>query len=61
MRINGVTGFHEQKDESIVCKHRDVSVCRECLEACEDLVDVFGVVYFIPDPAERAELSAPLV
>ena len=57
MRINGVTGFKENADETIVCKHRETYACAECVAACEDLVDVYGAVHFVPGAAERAQLA----
>jgi len=47
-------------DGSVVCAHRDLSCCERCLAADEQLVDVYGAVYRVPDPAERAALLAEL-
>lgn len=55
-----MTRYHEQADGSVVCRHRDVSVCPACLAADECLVDVMGAVFYVPDPVERAELIVEL-
>jgi hypothetical protein len=46
-------------DGSAVCPHRDLSVCPSCADNLA-MVEVAGVHYFIPDPAERAELAEAL-
>jgi hypothetical protein len=59
-RIGGptVVTFRTNADGSLVCPHRDLSVCPACLAQFPDLMDVFGAVYLVTDPAERAELAA---
>lgn len=48
-------------DDSIACLHRDVSCCAECItKHSPNLVDVFGVVYWIPDSSERAEIAGEI-
>ena len=43
-------------DDSLVCPHRDGSVCHACADN-PDIVDVFGAHFHLPDPAERAILA----
>ena len=41
--------FHTQKDSSLVCPHRELSVCEDCFNATPGLVDVYTTVYrFMP-------------
>ena len=50
-------GFHTNTyEENLVCPHRDISCCRDCATAHEEIVEVYGIHYWITDPAERAEL-----
>ena len=50
-------GFHADTYEgNLVCPHRDISCCRDCATAHEEIVEVYGIHYWIADPAERAEL-----
>jgi hypothetical protein len=55
-----MTALRLNADGSVVCAHRDLSCCERCLAADEQLVDVYGVVYLVPDAAERAALRAEL-
>lgn len=52
-------GFTEGHQGDLACPHRDVSCCDECAKRPE-IVEVSGVHYWIPDPAERAQLAADL-
>ena len=54
--ING-RKFHEQADGSLVCEHRDVTCCSDCIEACCDVVDVYGAAFHMT-AIERAEFAA---
>jgi hypothetical protein len=48
-------------DDSIACRHRDVSCCAGCVtQHSPNLVDVLGRIYWIPDSAERAEILAEI-
>ena len=52
------TGFSDDTYEgNIVCPHRDLSCCRECANAHDEIVEVYGVHYWITDPAERAQYA----
>lgn len=53
--------WHEQADGSLVCPHRDLSVCPDCAASHVEAVDVFGQHFWIADPADRdafAEIGA---
>lgn len=54
------TVFREGHDGGLACPHRDVSCCDRCRDAYEQIVDVYGVCYWIDDPAERASLKLGL-
>ena len=42
----------------IACCHRDLSVCPACAaKYAPDLVEVYSVHYWVPDPKERAALA----
>lgn len=59
MKLNG-RHFHEQKNGELICEHRDLSVCEDCLASSVKLVDIYGAVYFIPDAAEREAILTEL-
>jgi hypothetical protein len=40
--------FHQQADGSLVCPHRDLSVCRACMAADPNLLDIVGAVFLVP-------------
>lgn len=48
--------WNEQADGTLVCPHRSLSVCPDCFDAYDEVVDVWGVAYWIADPADRAEI-----
>ena len=50
-------GFRRGHDDTIACPHRDMSCCTECANKHAELVDVYGVHYWIPNEAERAKLA----
>ena len=54
--INGHK-FHEQTDGSLVCEHRDVTCCWDCIDACEDVADVYAAAFHMT-AGERAEFAA---
>jgi len=58
--VGAVDQPRSNADGSVVCGHRNVSCCEQCLAADEQLVDVYGVVYRVADPTERAALLADL-
>jgi hypothetical protein len=41
--------FHRQADDSIVCPHRDVSCCEDCIVDHKNLRPMLGVVYWMTD------------
>lgn len=45
-------------DGSLACRHRDISCCTECAAAHPEVVEVYGVHYWVSDPVERAALVA---
>lgn len=49
-------GFRIGHDDSLACPHRDVSCCGDCRADHVEIVDVYGVCYWIPDVGERADL-----
>jgi hypothetical protein len=53
-------GFRRGHDDSLACKHRDVSCCPECAKAHEEIVNVCGQHYWVPDAAERKALIAEM-
>lgn len=53
-------GFRRGHDDSLACKHRDLTCCHDCAAAHPEIVDVVGMHYWVPDEDERAELLAIL-
>jgi hypothetical protein len=47
--------FRENPDGSLVCEHRDLSVCPKCA-ALPDVVEVCGA-HFLMNAAERAAFA----
>lgn len=53
-------GFREDRDTGqLACPHRDISCCDECAKR-EDVVEVGGQHFWVPDSAERATLRAEI-
>ena len=50
-------GFHEQADSSLVCIHRDVSTCDECVAKYPNIIATMGQEYWAHDLEEFAELD----
>lgn len=48
-------GWHRQKDETIVCPHRDLSVCQACAAANREAVEIDSRHYWMRSEAEHAE------
>jgi len=48
--------FHEQKDGSLVCRHRDLSVCGECAKD-PMVVEIFGAHFIAYNQEELTELK----
>lgn len=51
-------GWHEQADGTLVCPHRDLSVCPSCADAHEACVEVVGAHFWLPDADDRALVAA---
>ncbi len=51
------TGWKPGAMGSIVCPHRDLSVCSACASAYPEVVNVYEEFYWIADETERAELQ----
>lgn len=51
-------GFRRGHDDSLACKHRDLSCCPECVAKYPEIVNVVGRHFWVPDEQERAELLA---
>jgi hypothetical protein len=56
--VNPAT-WRTNADESLVCPHRDLSVCPACA-AHPEVVEVYGVHYHVTDDADRAALALAL-
>lgn len=52
--------YREGSEGEAICPHRDTTVCPACAASDERLVEVYGVWFFVPDGAERAELEREL-
>jgi len=51
-------GWRENPDGSLICPHRDLSVCRECSAVYADvIVDVYGRWFYDPTGEIREALS----
>jgi hypothetical protein len=50
--------YRYNADGSVVCPHRDLSACPDCVAADDYLVNVYGAVYLAVDPDERDDLLA---
>lgn len=48
-------------DGSVVCPHRDLSCCPQCLASDPDLMDVIGAVYIVTDPGERLLIESIII
>jgi hypothetical protein len=53
-------GFRRGHDDSLACKHRDVSCCGECATKYPEVVDVCGAHFWVPDEHERVDLLRQL-
>ncbi len=51
-------GFRKGHDDSLACPHRDCSCCAECAKAHPEIVDIYKLHFWVPDPADRAALAA---
>lgn len=46
-------GFSENVNTSLVCPHRDLSVCDFCAGRYAEIVEVIGAHYWVSDAEER--------
>jgi hypothetical protein len=53
-------GWREGHGGDLACQHRDCSVCPACAKERPEAMPVYGQHFWIPDPAERAALSAQM-
>jgi len=49
-------GFSEHHDRTINCPHRQISVCPDCVKAHPEIVEMFGIYYWVPAPDERKQM-----
>jgi hypothetical protein len=52
--------FREGHSGDLACKHRDVSCCKLCADAHEEIVEVYGHYFWVDDKEERDELLAEM-
>ena len=50
-------GFRHDHDDSVICPHRDCSCCPECSNR-EEMVNVYGRYYWMPDAEDRKAFAA---
>lgn len=56
--IRPPAGFHEQADRTLVCPHRDLSVCGACAASSPAIMEGMGAHYWVPNAGDRTELRA---
>lgn len=50
--------FHEDTYEgNVVCAHRDLSCCPICADAHEEIIEVYGLHFWVINKAERQTLT----
>lgn len=47
-------------DDSLACPHRDCSTCDLCEKAHPEIIEVYGVHFWVADAKERAKLKAEM-
>lgn len=52
------SGFFIEKDDSVVCEHRDLSCCPKCEAQYENIVEVYGQHYWADTYEDLLELQA---
>lgn len=50
--------FRRGHDDSLACRHRDLSCCPACAASHPEIVEVAGAHFWIADENARAELLA---
>ena len=59
VRLNPPRSWGEHpRMATLICPHRDLSVCPSCAESTPECVEVYGSHYWIADPDERAAMIA---
>lgn len=53
-------GFRLGHDDSLACPHRDCSTCDLCEKAHPEIVEVYGVHFWVADLKEREKLKAEM-
>lgn len=38
---------------NVICRHRDLSCCLDCVQMHEEIVEIYGLHYWVSDPQER--------
>lgn len=59
-RLELPPGFREGHSGDLACPHRDVSCCPFCAGTYEEIVEVYGQHFWVPDETERASLKAQM-
>lgn len=60
-RARAPRSFHVNKDESLICRHRETSVCGDCAKANREILEVYGNHYWMASEAEYAELASKMM
>jgi hypothetical protein len=55
-RRNPPRDWHEAKDGTLACPHRDLSVCPTCDAENVEALNVVGAHFWVPDANQRAEI-----
>jgi hypothetical protein len=54
------SGWRTNGDDSLICPHRDVTVCPDCERTYAAVtIDVYGRLYYDPDGALRDAMKEP--
>ncbi len=51
-------GWREGHEGDLACPHRDCSVCPPCAASRPEVVEVYGLHFWVSDAAEREALRA---
>ena len=50
-------GMREGHNEELACRHRNTTVCLECVNTYENIVEVFGAFYWVATKEELKEYN----